>query len=501
LARGAAHGLANPIFGGAQIGARMQEPNYFAPTPDEGLVKTVDTAAQERQQQFQADPRTKAHPTATAIGEIGGEAVSPPNLALAAIPGGGVAKAALTGAASAAMAPTAGDDFWSDKKRQIALGLVGGGVGGGAANIAGKVIAPPMRAAAQKLRDAGVSITPGQMIGGVARRAEEAAKSFPILGSFIRGAEGRGFESFNRAVINQALEPIGKSLPKDLEGGARGQVSYAAHALDAAYDRILPKMTFREDPGVIADLDSLRTLVKEMPAAQVEQFSNILQNRLAQRLGSQGNMDGQTLNQVWSELGNLASTYRTSSDAAQRQLGTALEETRSIIHQALTRQNPPELVKELENTRAAYAMLARIETAANRRAGSSGFFSPLDLLSAIRSGDRTVRHRAFSHGDALMQKFAQAGQDVLSSKLPDSGTPERAGWMALEGLGLLAGGSRFPWETAAAGSVATLPYTKIGSDVVARYLSPGARRRGIGQGFSDLDAVLGVPGGIIAGRQ
>ena len=355
LGKGALHGLENPLYGGAQIGARMQEPTAFS-EPDPSLVSRVDAETKAREQEYQADPTVKAHPTAAGIGKFGGETAA--NLPLMMVPGG-IGTAALTGAAAAVTEPTTGDDFWSDKKRQAALGLLGGAAGGAVGNVVGRAISPTMGKASQTLADAGVSLTPGQALGGIPRRAEEAAKSFPILGSFIRGAEGRSLDSFDSAVINQALEPIGGKLPKDLEAGSRGKLSYAADSIGAAYEKVLPKMTFREDPEFIGDLDSLRELAKEMPPGQVEQFSNILQNRVAKRLGPQGNMDGLTLNQVWSELGNFASTYRSSSDAAQRQLGTAIDATRAIIHDALTRQNPSELVTELENARASYDALVR----------------------------------------------------------------------------------------------------------------------------------------------
>ncbi len=204
-----------------------------------------------------------------------------------------------------------------------------------------------------------------------------------------------------------------------------------------------------------------------------------------------GTMDGETLKRVESELGHFAGEYRSSSDAAQRQLATAFDETRSILRQAVARQNP-EGASRLKDINAAYAMLARIEPASYRRLGSQGVFTPMDLLASVRSGDRTVRHRDFAHGDALMQQFAETGQRVLAKDLPDSGTTERALWDAvirgLTGLGILGGaGGTAAVHAAGVGLPATAalgamvgPYTRVGGEAVRKYVTPGAARQAIG---------------------
>lgn len=496
-------GMLDPAYGMLQLGARMPtgaEGVPFAPEGEPSLqerTQAVDEAIRKREQGIQAE-RTAAGQTGTDWWRVLGNVISPPNLALAAVPGGAatlparVGLGAVTGAASAATEPATQGDFWSEKLKQAVLGLGVGAAVPAAATGASRAIAPVLRPDAQRLVEAGVSLTPGQMAGSWLRRPEEAAKSLPVLGSFIRGSEGRGIESFNTSVINQTLEPIGARLPKGMKAG-REAIDYAATQYNNAYDQLLPTMRFSVDPDFASGMTNLRQLAAEMPPGQATQFDTIIKNRLFQRLGAQGNMDGQTLKQVESELGYLAGSYRHSSDAAQQQLASALDETRHLIRQALARQNP-HAQEQLKNINAGYAMLTRIENASGRRLGSQGVFTPMDLLSAVRAGDQSVRHRDFAHGDALMQQFAETAQRVLSKDLPDSGTTERALWDAVirgfTGLGLLGGAATHPagigiGAPAAIGTMIA-PYTRVGGEAVRRYASPDKWRAGAGDVVENL---------------
>src|SRR5262249_48271023 len=56
-------------------------------------------------------------------------------------------------------------------------------------------------------------------------------------------------------------------------------------------------------------------------------------------------------------------------------------------------------------------------------------------LSAIKRGDKSVGKGMFARGDALMQDFATAAQNVLPSRIPTSGTSERAAMMAAPAIG------------------------------------------------------------------
>lgn len=180
-----------------------------------------------------------------------------------------------------------------------------------------------------------------------------------------------------------------------------------------------------------------------MPQAQAEQLESIINNRVMSRFGPAQTMDGQTFKQVESELTALSAPYWSSQDAAQKQLGGALQEVNEILRDTLERGNPGK-AEELAKARLAYRMLSRVEDASMRRATPDGVFTPADLLQALKSdARRTGNRKAFARGDALLQEYAEAAQSVLPSKVPDSGTPERQMWNRLLTGGGLWGGAAY----------------------------------------------------------
>lgn len=289
------------------------------------------------------------------------------------------------------------------------------------------------------LQKEGVDLTLGQTHGGVVRRAEEAHKSNPLTGHAIREAENRSIQTFNRATYNRVLANIGEKFEGDEIG--RAGIKQVGDKLDKAYESIKPKLALKPDDQFIKDMADTRTEASEMPDAQEKQFETILNNRLLKRVGPDGNIDGATFKQIESEIGHLAAVYKSSGDAAHRELGSALSDVVTHLRENLERSSDPSVREELKKINTGWAMLTRIENAAGRRAGSGGLFTTGDLLQAVKSGDRSSRRRTFARGDALMQDFAQTAHDVLPNRLPDSGTAEREQWNNLTGIILRGAGT------------------------------------------------------------
>jgi hypothetical protein len=306
------------------------------------------------------------------------------------------------------------------------------------------------------------------------------------LGNFIRGGEARTVDSFDRATISQALEPIGQSLPAGLTGNAA--VKNAAQTVSNAYDKELGSLTFVGDQQFATELTTrLKPLADKMTPEQGQQLQNIIGSSLLARLGFGGRMDGEAFKQVDAELRNLANSYGRSDNPAFQQLGHSLYEARDVMRDALSRHDPAAAAR-LRDIDASYAMLVRVEDAAKRRLGSEGKFTPTDLLSAARNDDNTVRHRSFSHGDALMQEWANDANKVLRNALPDSGTTERR--EMIKPGALLMGATHAPVFPA---------YTQWGMNFLNRYFNPGSRRSAIGDALGTAGSVT-APSTAILGE-
>lgn len=412
----------------------------------------------------------------------------------------GVAVAPLTGAITGAIGKPV--EEMTGIRREItgnALSmLVPGGGEAKAANVAGDVgkakntlkaattaadsvvsAAEPEHAAkVARLTAEGVEPTAGQLNGGQIRRFEEAHKSDPLIGHAIRKQEDHALQTFNRALYNRVLAPIGKSVSKTIPVG-RDAVKAVGDAVSAEYEKLKPQMRLAPDDQTIDELAAIRTQVGELPPAQQAQFEAILNNRVLHRLGDAGEMDGEVFKLTESDLSRMARDYKGAADPALRGLGHAIEDVTGVLRDNLERTSAPEVRPALKNANKSWALLTRLEDAAQARKGSAGFVTPADLLGSIRKGDRTVRHRAFARGDAPLQQLGEDAHEVLGNKLPDSGTAERLNVTRPHGLAMYAL------------SHATTPAASAGMNLLKRFAAhaPGTRNYLL----SDVKRMRNVP--------
>jgi hypothetical protein len=458
----------------------------------------------------QNQPYASANPITNTVGNIGGNigataplaALAPAAATASAL--GRIGTGAALGATSGAMAPSdsSNPDYWGQKLNQAGTGAAFGAGGSVLANALGKVITGATGTAQRQLADAGVTMTPGQALGGGFARTEEKLTSVPILGDMIKNAQQRSVQSFNKAVYNDVLAPIGKTYD-----GPVGQdaVQAVKSQISNAYDGALSNMTFKAtDPLFQKDISNLTGLAQNLPGQQQQTFMNVLKTQVFGKLGPQGNMDGQTLKGAQSELSRIASGYSSDASFDQRQLGAAIGEVKNAIDSSLTRYNAPTDVQALSAANAAYAKFVRLRAAAGSQGAmnNDGIFTAGQLQNAVRSADKSVGKGNVATGNALMQDLSSAGQHVLGSKYPDSGTPGRAALMGL--LGALGGGGAaaagFGAPTLAAGTAATLaalPYTGLGQKAAqAALMARPAFAQPVGQfvqkGASPFAAALGA---------
>lgn len=485
-------GVKDPFVGAAQLGAhllpgdaskqmdqyvRQRESDIQATTPNPDRI-TTSLDQQGRASHNNLGKSSGADPV-----RLIGSVTNPVPIAGAAV-GGPITGAILSGALSGAMTPvTNSNKFWGEKATQTAIGGGVGGLTGVAGRAVGGMIAPQFGADAQKLLQAGVDLTPGQMGGRVARQLEEGAKSIPIGGNFVRGAELRTLDSFNRATVNQALKPIGVEVPENLTG--RKLIAAGQDALDDAYSRLLPTLTFHADNDFVNSLRGLDATAQSLalPPAQQQQWERILNERFIDRLDPSDKMDGQTLKKVEEELSRFANNYSKSTDAAQRDVGFMVSQLRGEIRDALERQDASK-AGQLKKINTAFAAFTRIDAAANSAPTQEGRFTPGQLLAAAKAGDASTRRQAFARGDALLQDWGQSAENVIGNKLPDSGTAGRLGVREL--LEAALGGFIDP-RIVGAMVAPVLPYSKAATRGLNWYVQNQAPwRAAIG------DAVRGV---------
>lgn len=438
-------GIADPIHGAAQLLTNLlpadlvergnQLNNWLAEKT--GMVAKlpaggVDQQVREREQQYEQQ-RAAAGEGGIDWARLAGNVVSPVNLGAASLApraaslAGRMGAGAALGAASGAMTPvTSGDDFATEKAKQV----VGGGIGGAAVPAVaagfGRVISPKASTNPQLdlLRSEGVRPTIGQALGGAANKIEERAISVPFVGDAIAAARQRGAGDLNKAVANRALAPLGKTAPKDL--GGRDLVAHVQRELGDAYDALLPKLTVKADQPFAQEIRSLSGMVANgsIDPNAAATFNRILQNDLVGKFKGQQVLTGQTLKAVESDLGQKIAQLGGSTDADARLVADALREVQSSLRDLVQRNNP-QYAKELSAINSGWSNFKRLERAASYVGAEDGMFSPANLQSAVKALDRSKDKGKFARGKAPMQDLSDAAKTVMGAKVPNSGTADR----------------------------------------------------------------------------
>jgi hypothetical protein len=376
------------------------------------------------------------------------------NMALSALPASRVVQAATlpgrvgvgaaTGAAFGAAQPVTQGDFSEEKTKQTALGALTGGALPAAGGALARVVRPNTSPDVQALMAAGITPTPGQVLGGAFKSAEEKLTSVPLLGAAIRSGMNRGNDQLNRAAVNRALAPIGQELPAGVATGQEA-ITHTRQALQRAYDGVLNRIgAVRADPQLNQDLQQITAMTQNLHRDTAAQFQHIIQNEITGRLNPQGFMTSEAMKGAESNIGQAARGYQRSTDYDQQQLGRALEEAQNSLRQWVSRAAPNE-APELARINQGYANFKQVQKAASSVAAEDGVFSASQLHGAVKAGDRSKDKRAFSEGTALLQDLSGPAKNVLANRVPNSGTVDRAA-----GLGAIGAAMMNPLGTAAA---------------------------------------------------
>lgn len=409
---------------------------------------------------------------------------APTNFARALV--GGAASGGLFGG----LQPVVSGDFMTEKAKQVGTGAAAGAVMAPLTYGLSRMISPTSSPEVRALRAEGVTPTPGQMLGGGFKSAEEKLTSVPILGASIKAGQARAIGEMNDAAVQRALTPVGERLPK----GATGYeaIEFARKTLGSKYDDALSAIgPIKLDREFSADLRTIYGQLSTLPKDKADQFARILETEIAKR-GRDGVLTPEAIKAAESEIGRQARGYMRAQDFDVQKLGEALDMAQDKLREMIARQAPSGAAENLQKVNAGYAAFKRVQRAASYVGADDGVFNPNQLTQAVRALDRTKDHRAFSEGTALMQDLSSASKKVLANKIPNSGTVDR-------GLGALA----FMTPLVDAGAVSgpllgsalggSLMYTPVGQRAMAGLLA--SRPQGA-EALADTVRRLGLPAGM-----
>ena len=409
---GFVQGLLDPFRGGAQSVSELLGAAgipYFqreAQRMQESI--NADEAAYRAQRQLAGE---EGFDTARLMGNI----VNPANLLALPARGVNAARAMLqTGAVGGLMQPVVSEPdatFGEQKARQVAGATIGSVAGSAAAKLAGQTLNPLVSKAEQTMRDIGVQLTPGQMMGGQAKAFEEFAANMPLIGSYIADAKEKAIFSFNKGVINKALGRVNEKLPEDVIG--RDAVQYANDVIDKKYDEVLSKMSFKLDFPTYTNIS--KAIQVPPSAAQRQTVKEIIDKVVYSKLPKRGEIDGAAYKAIESDLRKEAVAYANSATASEKKIGEALFDALDQLKASIAKQNP-KATPELRRVDAAFGDVAVMKQAAANTNALNGVFTPKQFATAVRQRDQTRNKTAFAAGTARSQNISDAAVQVLEKE-------------------------------------------------------------------------------------
>lgn len=460
-------------------------------------AKQVDATLAQHDKAYAA---TRAPNSGVDWGRLGGNLAGNAPLALLTpeIPGlglvGRTALGAGMGGFSSLFTPVtdASKPYADQKATQIGIGALTGGAAVPITSAIGGAVSGVTDAARRRLADAGVTMTPGQILGGAWQRTEDKLSSVPVLGDMIKNAQQRSVQSFNRATYQGALDPIGGALPRNIGAGSDG-VAYVRGQIGNVYNSIEPRAQFVADQNFSTDLSGIRNNLAQAAPNALPQFDNIVQNQVTGKL-SNGAMTGAQWGDTRSMIDRFARTQiKGDASADQWALNGALGELNDAVNAAVGRASPPDVLPMLGRANAAYAQYKQLERAAGALGArnNGNIFTPGQYSNAVGSG-ATSFQKATNSG--LNGQLAEDAMGVLGSKYPDSGTVGRS--LLTLGLGAMAGHSVVPQAMVPAGAaigLGSLPYTSLGQRLTQGLLMSRPAVAGpLGQFVRDYGPALGL---------
>lgn len=352
------------------------------------------------------------------------------------------------------------------------------GAGGGAlvGGAAAKAI-PVIGEQAKEMLGRGLPMTIGQMIGGGAKRFEEAATALPFAGSPIIGGIGESIKGFGRATYNEILKPLGKSVSPDASG--REAYKQAKNIISQEYEKIVPNLEIPASSNIKGTIRSVMKQVKDdlgdskFGKEAYEVFEDAVNRQLLSKVGQDGSLTGRELQTFMNNLRDRSVEFATD-DPFLRKASSGMRDVVDAVAEEMAKNNPT-LAPKLKLANESFSKLIPAERAATMTGAKRGEFTPAQLLSSIKATEPSLRKQAFARGESRLQSFAEKADELIGSEIPKTGTAERIlSTSAVTGAGYGLGG-----EAGASGTLAGLAaskalleplYSRTGRNVAERFL-------------------------------
>lgn len=347
------------------------------------------------------------------------------------------------------------EDRWGGAKG----GAIGGAAGYGAGRVLNRALGggvPASEEAADLMRQ-GVRVPihqaadQGTLVGGVVNRVGEAARRYPVAGHMIRSTEARGLQDWNRNLVRDATPP----RPVTDDGGnilrwvhdpvtevGDDTVNLLKNRFNEAYDAVyrnrrvpLDETYGHEVQQLVAATDSYLPHLAPRVQGTVARIRDTLARGTESTTTHVGfDETGQavthtaqghaavTADAVKSAIRETEEAITSAYRSGDGELAGVYQHLRDSLEGLRARSLPPEVSASLQDVNAAYARFKPLQEAHGMLgAQRAGMVTPRQVLSAMKSGDRSAGKAAFEAGNLPGQRSVRSADRVLSHTLPDVG--------------------------------------------------------------------------------
>lgn len=320
-----------------------------------------------------------------------------------------------------------------------ALGSVGGqAVGKGLGAAMGGIAVNPQ---ALKLRARiGDNLTIGQMLGGKAKSIEDAMTSIPLAGDAILARRGEGFRAFNQAAFDEAGAPINAQGLGVAEQGLDRLLGNGSQkgAIGGAYDAATSGVRVPLDPQFSADLSAIAPQARKLPPDLFPRFTAAMDNRI-QPIVQAGEMTGDAYQQA--QRGLKGYRAEATKPGFEQDYRDALGQLQDALRSQMERGGGKSVTTGLSKADEAYRMAKVLQRASMGGAKNGTASGEIQIFTPAQLNNSASQNAAKFGGKRPFADLIDLGQQVLPSKLPDSGTAKRLMIQSGVGGGLLGMGA------------------------------------------------------------
>lgn len=275
--------------------------------------------------------------------------------------------------------------------------------------------------AVQYLNRMGVRMTPGQMAGGRLKSMEDRWTGNSGLGDKINDLRRRSITDWNEALYRDAYAPVGYTPTATGEAG----VTAGRGAVSDFYNRTLDPVSVTADQPFMAGLSQIKQAGANIPGDLAGEIDNTLKTRVGPFIDPQtGQITGrnyQAIRQgVQGDMSDFSGAPRY--DLYRDQAGNILDELDDLF-----RRQSPGTTEALGKANEAWRNNSILEDAVIAARNNDGIIMPSQLGNAVVSNAKKYGGKGLAASeDRPFFELQRAGQNVLPSKVPDSGTAGRA---------------------------------------------------------------------------